>query len=269
LFYLKDIEEKSNSIPNIQARCVYFYYKLMDLVKKCKGNCNNTECYRILKKPRPRSNPIHIPNICQNVVHEIQFIETNFYDALYYMDELYRTIHILSADNNSCQRYSEEYNKYVQILKSCDFRNNLSFQKLIENAEKHYNKACHKSVVTEISQKVPSKPLIKDTNQETSKTPMNDILANAVRETSTRAMTETLTGTETGVIVFSFIMLTIVFVLYKYTPYASFLPLGIKELRATLKKNKKKYHNDLIDSFEKTYKNSIDKKYQIAYSSEY
>ncbi|GAW84235.1 variable surface protein [Plasmodium gonderi] len=53
-----------------------------------------------------------------------------------------------------------------------------------------------------------------------------------------------------------------------YTNYGSLLKHGVKGLRSMLKK-KSKRHNDLMNSFEMIYKNSVDKKYQIAYSSEY
>ncbi|GAW84416.1 variable surface protein, partial [Plasmodium gonderi] len=239
------------------------------------GNCiNEKNCYHILRTPRKNVTLINVPHICNEVVEEMKNIEEDLSHVFYYLDELYGTLDALNGDTNVCNRYNEQCKEYIARLRNCDFSANSSLMSVIDKFEEEYYKICPKPVVPVSIQEPKQKSLI---DQRTEK-PISGAMIQQINKTSTRSQTmqetttsaimDTVTGTGTGVIVVPFIMLAIVFVLFKYSPYGSFLKASVKPLRRMLKKNYIN-QNDLMNSFEETYKNSVDKKYQIVYSSEY
>ncbi|GAW84192.1 variable surface protein [Plasmodium gonderi] len=242
-FYLNHIEQnKSNKDFNVQANCRYFYYKLRDLVKKCKGNCiNNKNCYDVFRDVwKRRTRLINVPDICKEVVKDMCIIEEALSDVFYYLDELYRTLNELKRNRNSCEHYKDKCEEHIGRLRNCDFSGNLSLMKVIEKFEKEYYRECPMPVVPVTIQYPNPDILINGKKKATSPGVMIDTLTGTVEEATTNALNSTLTGKGTGVIVLPFIMLTIVFVLYKYTRYGSLLQLGVKALKCMLKKKKVK-----------------------------
>ncbi|GAW84225.1 variable surface protein [Plasmodium gonderi] len=276
LNYINNEKYKQNSNFNIKANCAYFYYKLKDLVEKYKGNCNNTKnCYDILRQGKRGASAINVPEICKDDVHRMNVIEENLYHVFHYLDVLYVTIDALKKNTIVCKRSSQQFKKDIERLKNCEFRGNSSFINVIEKVENEYNTLCPNYVIPKSIQHSYKEPLTEDIKQGPSESAINQekkkisisAMSQPNKETSSSTMHETLTSTGTGVVVFPFIILTIVFVLFKYTPYGAFLKLRLMALRRMIKK-KNNNHNDLMKPFEKTYKNSIDRKYQVTYSSE-
>ncbi|GAW84099.1 variable surface protein [Plasmodium gonderi] len=266
-YYLNYIKESnSKSDFNVDASCKYFYYKLKDLVKKYRGTCDERgNCYVILRLPRKNATLINVPDICMKVVEDISIIEENLYNVFYHLDGLYTAIHRCNKNPRLCKWDGKTCKNAIENLKTCEFKNNRSFNELITKFENQYNSLCsepeHKSVK---EKRTPQEISIIEKNSEASE----NARTQAIKDKYTSAMIGTFTDTGTGMVVLPFIIFIIVFVLFKYTSYGSYIQLGVKNLRSALKK-KNKNHSDLIDSFEKTYKNSVDKKYKVAYASQY
>ncbi|GAW84316.1 variable surface protein [Plasmodium gonderi] len=248
--YLHHIEHNTDN--DKKRRCLYFFYKLKDLVSTYNGQCYTTnECYEKMiqgYKPqfgKPKNYPAKISHVC-NVYAADNNIDHNTFQVMKYLDDLHIKFEYLKSTN-------QKTNKHL-----CDSNNECMdiYDKLSEINRKSQNKGLKSELdkfKSDYDKYVKSNPPCEDQ-------------ANLLYLSS---------GSNTGIAVSTFAIIIILFVLYKvekklnilyYTVFGKFLKSPVKKVKRSLKKNKNDHFN-LIYSFENAQNDSYYNNHRIAYSS--
>ncbi|GAW84142.1 variable surface protein [Plasmodium gonderi] len=269
LHHIKNISENEK-----KARCKYFNYKLKDLITKNKCTCNPvSKCYENMIAEKGAY--MTVPNICKTYVDDLPILDGYSFTVFQHLDDLYNVIFHINIDKNKCHFYNNLFYKYITVLRNYTYENKkihsnlidkviLEFQKvcsgyvtppagfeLVKRESENHNTLNHKSVKSESVISTAGNPdriFIKHENHD------------ALYDSS-----GTSTGISTGVVIITFLLMS--FLLYKYTPYGSLIQMKVKKLMKCLN-NENEDDVNLIESFERKYKNSIDESYRIAYTTE-
>ncbi|GAW84395.1 variable surface protein [Plasmodium gonderi] len=274
--YLNFIDDKKKSSVEklyLEASCKYFFYKLKHLVHKHKGTCHNTvECYNefIKKNEKKDVHRISVPQIClqyanNNDIDEYTFKILGQLDNLYDLIEIfkkrehrtYTNVKKFDSNINNLEKYSATYNKSL----------NEELEKIFKVFKDFFNtwSTCWygKSALPYFSNKWRDRKTFRGTEKI-----RNEITrVNTSTEISASIGTRTSTGTSTGVIFFCFAIIPILFILYKYISYGSFLQPSVRKLKRRFNK-KNRYHQNLMDSFHGKKHNLNYNDYRIACISE-
>ncbi|GAW83946.1 variable surface protein [Plasmodium gonderi] len=238
--YLESIKDKKNrdSEFNIRPYCNYFYYKLKALVKLYEAECDTAnDCYTKWMQKRQGVIRITVPTVCNNI--DVQKLNNSIFDTMKYLDKLFENLEELKRYINrkdfiqasqvatSCK---EKYENLVVISKSM---NNQSFINLLNEYNEDYVQFINKIKEQEGIQKM--------------------------------AQVATTTN-EAGVVLLTFSIIIIMFILFKYTRYGIYLQRKPGKLRRMMRKKYKEYLN-LMNSIEKTRNDSIYRKHKISYGT--
>ncbi|GAW84318.1 variable surface protein [Plasmodium gonderi] len=248
--YLHHIEHNTDN--DKKRRCLYFFYKLKDLVNTYKGQCYTTkECYEKMRQEyitqygASKNYPAKISNICEDYAAHNN-IDDNIYKVMKYLDDLYIKFEYLKRCNHKTNKHScDSNNKCIDI-----------YDKLLEINKKSQNEGL-KSELDKFKSDYDKY-----------------VKANTPSEDQGNLLYLS-TGSNAGTAVSTFAIIIILFVLYKvektlnilyYTVFGKFLKSPVKKVKRSLKKNKNDHFN-LIYSFEKAQNDSNYNNYRIAYSS--
>ncbi|GAW84501.1 variable surface protein [Plasmodium gonderi] len=277
LYYTKD------TVGDDQVRrCKYFSYKLMNEIKSKSLVCGNVKnCYNnmftYIKKPN-----INLFKDLMHCINHAEDINDDILNIFRQLDVLYDKIEFLEW--GSTTQLNIVVNVYLNLLKLCLHDDNKEITGLI-NALYDYNVEYEKHrTKTPWSTSNPRLP-----NYKEEKTKLMQELERRKKEaleiklrTENASTSEIksyvefpenleLTASGTWVSIstagLTIAIFSIFLILYKYTPYFSFLRQMIR--KAMRIRNKKiNHHLNLINSFEHTYNNPINSNYRIIYSSQ-
>ncbi|GAW84108.1 variable surface protein [Plasmodium gonderi] len=242
LEYINGKNGKDNTF-NITSNCYYFFYKLKDLVKLYEAKCDTAkDCYEKLKKRQQGVNTITLPNVCDN--KDVEKFDNSIYHVMKYLDKLYENFETLRTFSNqrninqSRIKARECEKNYKNLLEISKRSSNVSLTNLLKEYRKSYDQI------------------------------INEIKDHEERQKMTQVAS---TGNEAGVVLLTFSILIIMFILFKvkrkfnfYTRYGICLQRKPRKLRRIISK-KYNEHLNLMDSIEKTRNDSIYKKYKISY----
>ncbi|GAW84399.1 variable surface protein [Plasmodium gonderi] len=294
--YLNYINDKNNSGKEfyLETSCKYFFYKLKHLVNKHNGNCNNTvECYKkfFKKNENEHVQRISVPQVCLKYANDYD-IHGDTLKIMEYLDEIYKWIN--RFNNNKWERTTVNVQKFTPWIEKLENhlnkykgQLNAELEKIIQICES-YRKIWRNDKVLAVhalyylSEKWINERRMKINGTDTESNGSNALYAPALIRPGTNGETkdtkesisqalistavngETDTGISVGMIFISFSILIIMFILYKYTPYFSFLKPEVRNLRRKLNKNNKN-NLDFVYSFDVEYKCLTDNRYKIAY----
>ncbi|GAW84606.1 variable surface protein [Plasmodium gonderi] len=269
--YLDHITKRIND-DNKEACCKYFYYKLKKYILNNRDcNCSGSkDCYEKLIEKIGINSEAQISDICWN--HVIN-IDTDTFSTLEKLDNLYSTFNTF---NNAALPNKSDIYKFIYALKDLEKsidKYHDSFKLSLQQANADYI-----SFVKTLEEKGPQGKIlliylkqdgyingilkvVLGTNEKEESTEGNTNIGAIID-----AYTDSGAGTGTGIVILTFAILVTVYILYKYTPYFSFLKPRVRKLRKVLKKNNKNYL-DFMGRFDVEYKNSIDDEHKISYSS--
>ncbi|GAW84112.1 variable surface protein [Plasmodium gonderi] len=246
--------------------CKYFYYKLKKLLLKSNNcNCGETyDCYKEMTQLEKDNIDTKILDICINYSINIDENTFKIFDKL---DELVKSYNKFYYGHKN---YSDlkAFIAHMKYVEGCEFYNSESIKILLKNYDDLF-----KTYVNTLPKNDPKYHYLTKDGY------INGVL-NVVSGTKEKlavtegqkyfaSVTETHTdfaaGSGGGICFLFFVILVIVFILYKYTPYFLFLQPWVRRLRKKLKKN---YKNNLclMDTCEFEYKNSVDNRYKTAYN---
>ncbi|GAW84470.1 variable surface protein [Plasmodium gonderi] len=279
--YLEHIYNKGLTLkPN--SCCKLFYYKLKkDIIDKFALKCTyaNNDCYNKMIQKAGVNISSKILGICKD--HFVD-IDNNTSALLDYLFEIYKDINLFSTEplqrtTNNVSPFTKKIDKLEEYSRKNKIRLNAVLENIIQICVKYNNdwkyREPEKHSLYYISDKWINKLRMKIngtyaeiTGNEKGHTENFQTKAlEAETLMSTGTYGETSTGISVGMIFISFSILIIMFILYKYTTYFSFLKPRVRRLRIRLNKNNRN-NMDFIYSFDFKNKNSLDGKYEISYS---
>ncbi|GAW84179.1 variable surface protein [Plasmodium gonderi] len=274
-YIVRNIEEN-----NEKNCCKLFYYKLKnDIIHKFSINeySEAKDFYNKMVEQNIYSPRTKISDICMSHPEHIKQETSNIFEYLfniyYYKDLLNgrkigetgtmrqfkkKIEHLENFYNNNKDRLKEELQKIIEICK--DFKNRWT-----THPYKHAAAILSDSWLLERKRKLEEKDekTIRNIGKQTKTLEKKLIDPQAFMNTETDNVTNT--GISIGKFFITFSILIILFILYKYTPYFSFLKPRIRKLRRKMNKNNKN-NLGLMETFDFEYNNSIDDRYKIAYS---
>ncbi|GAW82012.1 variable surface protein [Plasmodium gonderi] len=296
LYYLKE-HFKDTDINKVYA-CTYFSYKLKQELKNvgC-GNEDPEKAYKKiieLKGNYLRHNEQNF-NVCEgtklienfddttlSIFRDLDELYKNFYTIkgtkwnMYYRKMIYGIFkRLLSHEyvrgdkhkmKNVLKRFKKEYDGY----RYCEFwwenPEVLSLPEVIYN-DPSGNSTQNNTTTTSVDN---SQSKIKEEKNETlisndidKETKITEFLKALAEEARNE---EKLVEVSTSTTVIIFTVLIVIFLLYKYTVFGSYLHPRTRKLKKQLMK-RNNIHLDLMDSFERSYNNSFDNTYEIGYRS--
>ncbi|GAW84097.1 variable surface protein [Plasmodium gonderi] len=244
LEYINGKNRQDNTF-NITSNCYYFFYKLKDLVKLYEAQCDTAkDCYEKLKKRPEGVRRITLPNACE--YNDVEKFDNSIYQVMKYLDKLYENFESLRIFNNQ-----RNINKARTIATECE----KNYKNLFEISKRSSN--------------VSLNNLLKEYKNSYDQI-INEIKDHEERQKMAQVAS---TGNEAGVVLLTFSILIIMFILFKvkrkfnfvnYTRYGICLQRKPRKLRRMMSK-KYNEHLNLMDSIEKTRNDSIYKKYKISY----
>ncbi|GAW83945.1 variable surface protein [Plasmodium gonderi] len=258
IVYLNRIKN-NESMFKPEVCCKYFYYKLKKLLlNRCNCTCKGIyECYEKMTQIVIKNLGTIIPDVC--IKYPIN-IDENTFIIFGNLDELINRFNEFISNYHS-PNYSDikEFIRLMKLLEKTEFKNNESIRLLLKEYEDQY-----KIYLKKFNERNPILYYLTKDGYINGILNVESLTKEGVEVIG--AQTDFTTGTGTGIGFLAFAILVIVFILYKYTPYFSFLHSRAKRLRKKLKKN---YKNNLCfkDTFDFEYKNSTDNTCKIAYRS--
>ncbi|GAW84144.1 variable surface protein [Plasmodium gonderi] len=280
--YLEHIDNNKHKL-NPEACCKYFYYRLnKDILDKYKCNCGGTQkCYEKMAEQEKSSKFMtKISNICKD--HFVN-IDTDALKIMENLGEIYNCINIFKTNRNRTTSNMHLFKRYIEELEKNSYKYKSQLKKELEKiikkcedyireweADKNFAKHAsdlltHKNWINERKRKLNGE-VQKTTNSVVKQIQTSEFNV-LVNKTLMSHMKEDVanTGINIGTIFIRFSVLIIIFILYKYTPYLSFLKPRVRKLRRRLNKNNKN-NLDFMYLFDVEYKYSADDRYKIAYS---
>ncbi|GAW84610.1 variable surface protein [Plasmodium gonderi] len=253
--YLDYIKDKSAN--DKKRSCLYFFYKLKDLVNTYKGKCYTTkECYEKMRKKyvtvygAQKNYLAVISDTCKDEVTEINNIDDKTFHILKYLDDLHNKFENLKITKHKTDKDSCAFNK-----KCLDI-----YDKLSEINKKSQNEG------------------LKSELEKFKSAYDKYVKSNPPCENQAKILYLS-TGTNTGIAVSTFVIIINLFVLYKvekklnllylsytYTVFGKILKSPVKKVKKSLNKNKNDNFN-LIYSSENEQNVLNYNNYRIAYSS--
>ncbi|GAW84282.1 variable surface protein [Plasmodium gonderi] len=235
--YLKYIQiHESSSYFKVKASCKYFYYKLKELMKNYGGNCKSTkDCYEKMRVKRELVTRMTVPDVCVRHLNDIDDIDDDTYHKFQYLQKLYDIQDKFTHPRVSChivKRTIKDYENHYKVYNNVN--NNQSFKEEFEKVHPQYN----------------------DYRQKRS-----ECFSSPERLYSS---SEAGASTFTGIGVLTIAISIIIFILFKYTSYGSFLQLIVRKLRRRMKK-KYEHNSYLKDTFDRAYPNSNQRNCRITY----
>ncbi|GAW84709.1 variable surface protein [Plasmodium gonderi] len=278
--YLYHIKVKEQTdFDNRKSYCKCFHYKLKkNLLKKFGSNIHTTKeyYYEMINNSVDDSQKI-ISKICEN--HDVNIGEDTF-KILENLDNIYDLIKEFYTPHNRGLSRVQSFERSMEYLEKYKDTMNESLYKELEKVFQIYKgyltswRDCRygNSVLQYFKNKWKNRYTFRDT-ETSANTGINTISekntgAGADTRTEASAIIETSDslGSTSGIIFFSFSIITIMFILYKYTNYGSFVKPRVRKLKSRFNK-KKRYHQKLMDSFHETHHNLNYNDYQISYKS--
>ncbi|GAW84033.1 variable surface protein [Plasmodium gonderi] len=274
--YLKYIGAKEEYVR--KNCCKLFYYKLkkdiIDIFLKNEYPEANV-CYQKMIDYRKNGLDIQISNICKDDFVNIDVDSCKIMENLF---EIYNYINLFKS--NSYQRTTQKMRDFMSCIKKLEthsdkYKNRLKeeLDKIIKICVQYRNnwEGWHKSASDLLTESWIEKRRIYF-NGEAAKTKSIHVQTQTLESTvfdsqasmSTDTGGETSTGINIGMVFITFSIFIMIIILYKYTPYFSFLKPRVRKIRRRLNKNNKN-NLDLMYSFDVEYKNLIHDRYNMAY----
>ncbi|GAW82009.1 variable surface protein [Plasmodium gonderi] len=280
--YLYHIEnEKLSEVEKI-LNCIYFSYKLkMELGKYSSNDKNLVALFKRTVKPSIINDEHRDVETFIQVCHEFdEYSGDDGSEILENFKKVYNIIEELKDNTNYCTSCKQNYEEYMSSLESSKCKDISSFKFILEKIKNFYECKCpleknvhldHYPTVEQISENTENNSMndtnnIAETNPKISPNEGTNTLL--INEPFTNELTETITSVNIGTFSVISVILILIFILYKYTPYGSYL---LRRILMSGRRLNRRYkdHLNLMESFDKTYNNSIDDRYSIAYKSEY
>ncbi|GAW84150.1 variable surface protein [Plasmodium gonderi] len=231
LFYLHDIIKKKHELnDNIKARCNYFYYKLLYIVKKYGGGCGKgDECYKYFTD-----------------------IDEKTLEIMEYLDEIYNLINEFTISHNRTTDKTHKFKWWIEKLENHPYKNesnlNEELAKIILKCEEYRKNWNDKrfdywaALLLTDSWMNTRKMSLNRKASETTKSIEEHTESLETKRVGAQPLMNTVaddvknTGISIGTVFITFSILIIIFILYKYTPYYSFIKPRVHKLRKKLKK---------------------------------
>ncbi|GAW84285.1 variable surface protein [Plasmodium gonderi] len=292
---------KLNDEKNKDASCKYFSYKLKEIMMSKNNNCTRVkDCYQKLIDAK-RHDKIYVLPICKGIIIEIT---DEMYKIFNRLDVLYEIFYkrYNNIQKNCFQRDREKYDPYMNYLNSCTYMDDEAFLEMLIILNDRLIVVCPVLKKIEIYKPITklniSRPedeievereiQVEETTEidETlivEKTSPGEVrslvevqrrvnLENFEEVVSRQRgeISEEVTGLsiDMNFIILPFSILIIVFILYKYTGWGSFIQSRLRKLKNIFIKNEKNKCREVIDYFEKSYQGSKNKWRHISYSPE-
>ncbi|GAW84227.1 variable surface protein, partial [Plasmodium gonderi] len=258
LFYLNYIDNNTSKTKiHLEQSCKYFFYKLKDLVKSYGGSCGKTEsCYKKIREKNSKiTYTVDIPDTCLEYANNYN-INDDIYTTFQNLEKLYDIHGKFEKLQEDCNSFLRTFNEYDRIFTECKkWDNNESIKNELGKFYDEYNKYHKKNIECKATREA--------LHSSTEAAPVTDVGTDLVEAPVSNAVTDVWIDKGTGMGVFTVLLLIIMFILYKYTIFGSFLQSLVRMLRKTIFK-KNSYHYNLTDSFDRTYNYSNENNYRIA-----
>ncbi|GAW84647.1 variable surface protein, partial [Plasmodium gonderi] len=279
-FYLNHIKRVAKEYK-INPCCKYFFYKLKGLLNNFPCNCVDTKsCYAIMKTLSEQQSIMEISSLFSQCSDYPKDLNENIYQIFKKIDETYDNLYeFIRYPNPGYYKYVN-FRNGMKYLESRQYNYNDSFKDVL-NYFKHTCLAYLNELnPTDSSVRSFLQYLVRDKNKgEYTFAEINAIkgIVNVAQMGATKgihnvAKMDRIKGTDigsqisTGISLLFFSILIIMFILYKYTPFGSYLQPRGRRLRKLMKiKNKK--HKNLIDSYQNMNNELNDKHYDVGYRS--
>ncbi|GAW82026.1 variable surface protein [Plasmodium gonderi] len=229
--YLKNIERKSEK--DKISYCKYFSFKLKEEINDLNHSCKNeVDCYQqmISVSVGNTKNNNSVPDSCKDLIENIHDDTFSLFQTL---EGLYYKSNELLNDNEVCPHGSSCFNNYKKLCKICQKENNKELRIFLEKYKDEHLQNTHAPSCIE---------------------PPKYLLSSSIRTVLLTSFIITLS------------IPFIAFILYEYTPCGLYLQPSIRKLKEIWNK-KRKEQQQLINSFESTYDELVDKSSQISYSA--
>ncbi|GAW82024.1 variable surface protein [Plasmodium gonderi] len=266
------------------ACCIYFYYKLKDLLNNYGCKCNNLKnCYDEMVSLSKNSRLVNHISLLFSQCSDYPFhLDDEIFLLIFKkMDEAYYNLKEFTKYKQPQVSKFLDFNQGMEYLRSCQDKYNYGFEKVLtyfNKSIKDYLEGLDKNnsfVKAFFSYDYISRYITGELSVVDIKPQIQAITGQYIgRDTNTHTIRDTSTDTNTDngtqistVVTFSFFaILLYMFILYKYTSLGSYLQPKTMWLRKIMKRKNKKHMNQL-DSYENMYNESNDKQYKIAYRS--
>ncbi|GAW84165.1 variable surface protein [Plasmodium gonderi] len=272
--YLNHLERRSNDI-DVKSCCELFYYKLeKELIPNFELKCNEpNECYKKMIEQKRSTFETKISNICMEYSGNIEQDTSellNYLFKIYYYIDLFKNPQV--SDTGKMRLFKGE----IEHLENYDCKSKrrlkAELEKIIEICQGYINSwtlspRIHAAKLLTDSWMKTRRMKIQNLNDQTfMKNGSDKVINNVIAQTEAlefQPLMDTMTGGDThtgisvGIIFITFSILIIIFILYKYTSYFSFIKPSVWKLTRKLNKNK----NNNLD-----FMYSFHDKYKIAYS---
>ncbi|GAW84457.1 variable surface protein [Plasmodium gonderi] len=263
--------------------CKYFSYKFKELMKNKYNKCVTIkDCYQKLKNAKKNEKMSDILGICEGHIIEI---DDDTYEIFNYLEKLYETVYKVTSKGYSCWRTEENmYKKYMTHLKSCKYKNDADFRDMLTMLNTRYIEICSSLEKIELFPRTPeaipsqaqegnpvnttatveSEIVVKDIKQAEKTSPLRG--TNSHQAVITKV--GIISSTDTRFVILPFTISIIVFILYKYTRWGSFIQSRMRKIKNMFIKNENNEYRDIMDSFEKKYDVSKNRRHHISYIPE-
>ncbi|GAW84639.1 variable surface protein [Plasmodium gonderi] len=211
---------------DVKNFCMYFFYKIIDELKEKKYPCvNNDKCYEEIMSAS-KGESNSLFSICNNMNRSIN---GNVVSIFHYLDKLYNELELFSYGSYTCLTDSKTFEEYMNLLQQYDSNNSLKIILYTLNKEyKPYKEKLHDCLI------------------------FSKIFHHLLK-------------TFASLIVLAFTISTIIFILYKYTPYSPYVyPIVRKIISLWKRRNEEK--QELHYTFETEYKNLTENNYQLLHN---
>ncbi|GAW84595.1 variable surface protein [Plasmodium gonderi] len=250
--------------------CRYFFYKLKLELKQKSIECGEIRsCYGTLINILRNELFLNGTYTCSQYIADLDDEAFPIFNKLDLISDY--TYKLILGD--TCWE-DIKYDKYIKELTSSKYMEDKHFYDAFETVFNDYKKYCPRSNawLPPFAPKKKEESIMKPTLSET---PTSDILENILYEgpgnmvlerTSSKQMSAIGVDSEviSGLFITLFLIISILFILYKYTNYYSVLQLWIRKVKTCSTKN----ILNMMISFERERNNSVYDRLKIAYNIE-
>ncbi|GAW84478.1 variable surface protein [Plasmodium gonderi] len=244
LYKIKDYSEDKR-----KPYCNFFIYELKRLVRNKNPKFKKfDELYKKLIETYETADVKGL-DICNDY---ISLMNDTVYDIFEKFDKLYYNFKDLRSEKNNKHVYVNEcVKKYEELIKLDKTKINSTIKEELDKFKSDFHNYLRVS---------ENKYEVELLNSSLGKLDTSATTAEALSGGTTYSVTWTSTG------VLFFAILIIIFIVYNYTAYGTYLRPGKRKLKNMWNKKNKK-HDELINFFERTQKNIIQNKHNILYNS--
>ncbi|GAW84149.1 variable surface protein [Plasmodium gonderi] len=267
--------------------CKLFYYKLKkDIIEKypLEKYPGAKEYYQKMTEIYNRKFETRISNICLKYFVNI---DKDTYKTLEYLFEIYNCINVFKSNIKRTTENMRKFKGFIEKLEGHPYKYKKQLkgelEKILNICDAYIREwAADKDFAKHASDLLTRKNWIEKRKSKLEELDKETLIRHGTDDAKNleieqpkvmdtpdlmRHVTDDVTnnGISIGTVFITFSILIIMFILYKYTTYFSFLQPNVRKLKRKLNKNNKN-NLDIMYPFDVEQKNLIDDRYKIAYS---